>query len=213
MFGQGELYSFVILVLLMIISPGANQVLVLQSGLVLGKRAAVCNVMGVAVSMFVYALLSGLGLMLLLMESPQLHNLIRWLGMAYLLFLALSSLRSAWLLQGQTLLPESGETDAVAAESVWYSFLKGFGSNILNVQAAFVFLSIFPQYMNASYSLFWQGWVLTLIFVALLLGWYACFILLVSRLRERLLHPQIQSRIKAGTGFLLLVMAVKMGLA
>ena len=213
MFGQGELYSFVILVLLMIVSPGANQVLVLQSGLVLGKRAAVCNVMGVAVSMFVYALLSGLGLMLLLRESPQLHNWIRWLGMAYLLFLALASLRSACLLQGQTLSPESGEKGTAPTESLWYSFLKGFGSNILNVQAAFVFLSIFPQYMNDSYSLLMQVWVLTLIFVGLLLGWYACFIFLVSRLRERLLHPQIQCRIKAVTGFLLLVMAVKMGLA
>ena len=213
MFGQGELYSFVIVVLLMIISPGANQVLVLQSGLVLGKRAAVCNVMGVAVSMFVYALLSGLGLMLLLLESPQLHNWIRWLGMAYLLFLALSSLKSAWRLQGQMVSPEGVATDAVPTESLWYSFLKGFGSNILNVQAAFVFLSIFPQYMNASYSLLMQVWVLTLIFVGLLLGWYACFIFLVSRLSERLLHPKIQCRIKAGTGFLLVVMAVKMGLA
>ena len=213
MFGQGELYSFVILVLLMIISPGANQVLVLQSGLVLGKRAAVCNVMGVAVSMFVYALLSGLGLMLLLLESPQLHNWIRWLGMAYLLFLAFSSLRSAWLLQGQTLSPESCEAEAAPAESLWYSFLKGFGSNILNVQAAFVFLSIFPQYMNASHSLLMQVGVLTLIFVGLLLGWYACFIFLVSRIRGRLLQPKIQCRIKAVTGFLLLVMAVKMGLA
>ena len=38
-----EMYSFIIVIMLMIISPGANQILVLESGLVLGHKSAIYN--------------------------------------------------------------------------------------------------------------------------------------------------------------------------
>lgn len=69
-----ELYSFVIVIMLMIITPGANQILVLQSGLVFGHKAAIYNVLGVASSMFIYASLSGLGISLIIMKSPSLYG-------------------------------------------------------------------------------------------------------------------------------------------
>ncbi len=156
-----ELYSFAGIILLMIISPGANQILVLQSGMVLGHQAAAYNVLGVASSMFLHALFAGLGVSVLITQLPGLHNFIQGLGAAYILYLAYQSLISAYRLHNQPP-DETAEPGSlpVAAEKISRSFKKGFVSNILNVQTSFIFLSIFPLYMNQQHSLVVQSFFL-----------------------------------------------------
>lgn len=196
----------------MIISPGANQVLVLQSGMVLGHQAAAYNVLGVASSMFLHSLFAGLGISLIIMQSPELQGSIQVTGAAYILYLALKSLVSAYSLrnQSQSKLADISQSAAAAQETFSQSFRKGFVSNILNVQTSFVFLSIFPQYMNPQYSLFLQSFALTGIFISLLLAWYTLVIILIAAVRNHLLHPKIQISIKALTGSLLFAMGVRM---
>ncbi|WP_132079921.1 LysE family transporter [Anaerospora hongkongensis] len=212
-FIQGsDLYSFVIIILLMIISPGANQVLILQSGMVLGHKAAAYNVLGVACSMFLHALFAGFGLSLIIMQSPGLQGVIKGLGAAYILYLAVKSLLNAYHLYGETQfsLHSDIQTAVPTEEPFFHSFKKGFISNILNVQTSFIFLSIFPQYMNQQSSLFIQSFLLTGIFIGLLFAWYALLIFLITLVRERLLHPKIQISIKAFTGLLLFGMGFRM---
>lgn len=207
-----ELYSFIIVIMLMIISPGANQILVFESGLVLGNKAAAYNVIGVACSMFIHALLSGLGISLLIMNSPSLHSLIKLLGVGYIMYLGISSIVSAYQLHKKATSSndEIASSNEPPSETNLTSFMKGFSTNVLNIQTTFIFLSIFPQYMNFEHSLFTQSIFLTLIFVGLLLVWYVALIALISRIRHSLLQPKIQLKIKAVTGSLLLVMAIKM---
>lgn len=198
--------------MLMIISPGANQILVIQSGLVSGHKAAIYNVIGVASSMFIHASLVGLGISLIIMKSPSLHSLIKLLGVGYLMYLGLSSIASAYQLRNRF----TGINDVISGtnepsyETSFKSFFKGFNTNVLNIQTSFIFLSIFPQYMDLECGLFMQSLFLTLIFVGLLLGWYAVLITLIFKIRHYLLQPSIQFKIKAVTGSLLLVMAIKM---
>ena len=94
----------------MIVTPGANQVLVLQSGLVLGHKAAIYNVLGVASSMFIHASLSGLGLSLLIVQSPGIYSFIKLLGSGYIVYLASKSLYSAYCLYHQQQTDESAAT-------------------------------------------------------------------------------------------------------
>lgn len=210
--GLHELYSFILVMILMIMSPGANQVLVLQSGIVLGPKAAILNVLGVASSMFVHASLSGLGISLLIMSSPSLHAFIKALGAGYIIYLAVASLVSAYRLYHS----DSADSQNAAtlanppAETALQSFTKGFTTNVLNIQTSFIFLSIFPQYMNQQHGLFVQSMFLTIIFILLLLSWYALLISLIFKAREYLLQPKMQCRVKAITGTLLLFMGIKM---
>ncbi|MCX7781499.1 MAG: LysE family translocator [Negativicutes bacterium] len=194
----------------MIVSPGANQVLVLQSGMLLGHRAAAYNVLGVASSMLIHALLAGGGVSLLIMQSPGLLNSVKGIGAAYIVYLSAQSIVSAYRLYNQkrsnTAQPEACES---GEEPVSVSFKKGFISNIFNVQTSFIFLSIFPQYMNPQSGLFFQSFFLTGIFIALLLIWYSLLISLITTVREHLLQPRLQVAIKLTTGILLLAMGIK----
>lgn len=198
----------------MIVSPGANQVLVLQSGILLGPKAAALNVLGVASSMFVHASLSGFGISLLIMKSPGLHVSIKTLGAGYIIYLAASSLVSAYQLyktdfstnqNAATLARPTDETNI-------QSFTKGFTTNVLNIQTSFIFLSIFPQYMNQHQDLLIQSMLLTIIFIILLLSWYALLISLIFKARQYLLQPKMQCGVKATTGSLLFIIGIKMAL-
>jgi len=207
-----ELYSFIIVMMLMIITPGVNQILVLESGLSFGYKAAIYNVLGIASSMFVHTFLSGLGISLLVMKSPSLLSLFKVLGIGYLMYLAISSIISAYQLRNvpSDINNEIDVDNEPVFENIRKSFTKGFTTNVLNIQTSFIFLSIFPQYMNLDHSLFIQSLFLTLVFIALLLGWYAIIVALIFKIRHHLLEPRIQLRIKAFTGCLLLVLAIKM---
>jgi threonine/homoserine/homoserine lactone efflux protein len=209
-----ELYSFIIVMLLMIVSPGANQVLVLQSGILLGPKAAILNVLGVASSMFVHASLSGLGISLLIMKSPGLYTSIKALGAGYIAYLAISSLVNAYRLYHTD--PTNSQDAATlarpTAETNSQSFIKGFTTNVLNVQTSFIFLSIFPQYMNQYHSLFIQSLFLTIVFILLLLTWYTFLISFIFKARKYLLQPKMQCGVKATTGLLLLIIGIKMTL-
>lgn len=207
-----ELFSFIILIMLMIISPGANQILVLQSGMVLGHKAAIYNVAGITSSMFIHGAITGMGIALVIVKSPSVYHLIKMMGVGYIAYLAITSIYSAYQLRNKQRgsSRQSEKTDEIVSETSIKSFSKGFTSNILNIQTLIVFLSIFPQFMNPEHGLFIQSLFLTLVFIGLLICWYALLIALIFKIRHYLIQPMIQFRIKAVTGSLLLFMAAKM---
>lgn len=207
-----DLLSFAVVMVLMIITPGPNQVLVLQSGITIGPRAAALNVLGVASSMLIHASLSGLGISLLITQSPGLHGAVKLIGAGYIAYLGATSLMSANRLRRAATAADAAAAGREGGERGLKSLAKGFMTNILNIQTSFIFLSIYPQYMNTHDSLFVQSLLLTAIFIGLLLCWYAVLITLIYRVRHYLLRPRIQAAIKGVTGSLLVALGVKMAL-
>ncbi|MEG6586777.1 LysE family translocator [Dendrosporobacter sp. 1207_IL3150] len=204
-----ELYSFMLVMMLMIVTPGVNQVLVLQSGLNFGHKAAIYNVAGITSSMFVHTLLSGLGISIIIIKSPSLLGLFKVVGSGYLIYLAISSIFNAYQLRNTTV-NSTDLTNLSDSEISRKSFTRGFTTNVLNIQTSFIFLSIFPQYMNLNQSLLNQSLFLTLIFILLLIAWYAVIISLIFKIRHYLLDINIQRKLKTVSGVLLLVMAINM---
>lgn len=201
-----ELLSFILVMLLMLVTPGVNQIMVFQSGLNFGVKAAIYNVAGISASMLVHTALSGLGVALVIIKSPALLGMFKLLGSTYLGWLSFVSIRDA--LAGGNAAKTSLRRDGEAKGSRF--FAQGFTTNILNMQTALVFLAIFPQYMKPDENLMRQSFLLTLVFILLLLSWYGVLIILLSRIRHYLLDDAMQRRIKAGSGGLLLLMALMM---
>ena len=132
-----ELSSFIIVMMLMIITPGVNQILVLQSGLSFGPKAATYNVLGIASSMFVHTSLSGLGISLLIMKSPTLLTVFKVLGAGYLIYLAISSIISAYELRNLSAenKTEISEDHEPTSESIRNGGLSTLHSQITNEKA------------------------------------------------------------------------------
>jgi threonine/homoserine/homoserine lactone efflux protein len=70
------------------ITPGPNNLMLLASGVNHGFRATLPHMAGISTGFFVLLAAVGLGLGLLFEQVPQLYALLKWLGTAYLLYLA-----------------------------------------------------------------------------------------------------------------------------
>ena len=69
-------------------TPGADMMFCLGLGLRSGPRAAVAASAGISVGGMVHVTLAGLGLSALLSAFPWMFDMIRWIGVFYLVWLA-----------------------------------------------------------------------------------------------------------------------------
>lgn len=79
------------------LTPGADMMFSLGQGLRSGPRAAVAAAAGITAGGMAHVTLAGLGLGALVAAHPGVFDAIRWIGVAYLLWLALQCLRQSTL--------------------------------------------------------------------------------------------------------------------
>ncbi len=70
------------------ITPGPNNLMMLASGVNHGVKASLPHLLGICLGFPLMVLLVGLGFGAVFSQFPLLHSLIKWLGIAYLLYLA-----------------------------------------------------------------------------------------------------------------------------
>lgn len=75
-------YAFV-----MSITPGPNNVMLAASGAAFGYRATLPHLLGISLGLALQTALVGLGLGLVFARLTSLHAVLKWLGVAYLLYL------------------------------------------------------------------------------------------------------------------------------
>ena len=117
-------------------SPGPNMMAVAGAALKQGRGAALLVVSGIASGSLVWAALTAFGLGELFRRVPQLLTALMFLGGAYLLWLALRSLRSAW----------RGNAAAIVANyerlSPWAAWRRGLLVVLTNPKAALMWSAI-----------------------------------------------------------------------
>jgi threonine/homoserine/homoserine lactone efflux protein len=123
------------------ITPGPNMAYVLTSGAAYGWRGGVAAAIGIGVVDLIFTLICAFGLAGLLSAYPAAFNAIRWAGAAYLIWLAVTCIRSA----GR----EKTSGIIQAEPSRWAIFVRGLASNIANPKAILFFLVFIPQFIDA----------------------------------------------------------------
>lgn len=123
------------------LTPGADMLFSLGQGLRGGARPAIAAASGVAVGGMVHTAVAGLGLGAVMAAHPGLFDVIRWVGVVYLLWLALGAVRSGVLKPGkaQHLSPAR-------------AFRDGFLVNLTNPKFIFFVLAFIPQFVNPAHG-------------------------------------------------------------
>lgn len=132
------LLTFLPAALALNLTPGADMMFCLGQGLRSGPRAAVAASAGVSAGAMVHVALAGLGLGAAVAALPWLFDLIRWVGVAYLLWLAWGALR-----QG-ALPPEAPDQALVRARR---AFRAGLTVNLTNPKVILFVLAFVPQFV------------------------------------------------------------------
>ncbi|MDQ0348864.1 LysE family transporter [Ancylobacter vacuolatus] len=129
-----------------IVAPGADFALVVRQSVVHGRRAALITSFGIGASLLFHISYTLLGIGLIVSQSLALFALIKWLGVAYLLYLGVKSFFD------KPLDIDEGELAAGATAgrslSLGACFGMGFLTNALNPKPVLFFLSLFTALVS-----------------------------------------------------------------
>ena len=132
--------AFAIAAMILLVIPGPTIISVISHAAVNGRRAVIPLVIGVAVGDFTAMTLSILGLGAVLAASPMLFSVLKWLGIAYLLYLGIKIWRSN---------PEIAKTSTTAAGASKRSLgTSTFTVTALNPKSIGFFVAFLPQFVD-----------------------------------------------------------------
>ncbi|MEC5398431.1 LysE family translocator [Uliginosibacterium sp. H1] len=89
MMSGSSLFAFVLFVFATSATPGPNNVMLLASGVNFGVRATLPHLLGISSGVAMMLVAVALGLSQVFADAPHAHGILRWVGAAYLLYLAL----------------------------------------------------------------------------------------------------------------------------
>jgi threonine/homoserine/homoserine lactone efflux protein len=181
--------------------PGPSVAYVVARSTAYGRRAGLLSVLGLETGAVVHVVVAAVGLGALIARSPLLFEVVRWAGVAYLVWLGTRE-----LLRGRSV--ADGAVDA-AAPSGWRLFADGVLVDVLNPKTAIFFLAFLPQFVSSDRgSTGGQLVVLGLLFVLLAAAVDATYAVLAGRFSRRLRESaRSRRRVSRVTGGVYLALA------
>lgn len=159
-----SLFTFALLAVVVVVTPGPTVLLALSNGSRFGIGAAGFGIMGAALSDGVLIASAGLGLGAVLAASAVLFNVVKWAGVAYLLWLGVQMLRSSGKMGAMP--GEPNEQSLSAIQRNLTLFRKSFLVAVTNPKGYLFFTAFLPQFLNPSEPLLMQYAQLALVFIA-----------------------------------------------
>jgi threonine/homoserine/homoserine lactone efflux protein len=206
-----DLYlSFLVAALIVIASPGPDSLNSLAIGVSRGRREGVAYAIGVGVGCMTHTLWAMLGISAVVAASATLFNIIRWVGVAYLLWLAVQSLRST----GRFTV--SGAPDRGPSVPALQRFRQGLLTNALNPKVMLFFLAFLPQFVDPQRGLavIWQLGLMGLTFTLVTAVAYSALAWSAGAVGVRLARqPRIARWLERATGTVFIAMAARLALA
>jgi threonine/homoserine/homoserine lactone efflux protein len=121
------------------LTPGPNMMLYLTYTFEYGRKAGWATAAGIVSSFLVHITAIVFGLTALLVSLPHALNVLRYCGIAYLIYLAITNLKTVKWKEGDV-------PGANTGLGVFY--LKGFIGNLLNPGSLFLYFSVLPQFIS-----------------------------------------------------------------
>jgi threonine/homoserine/homoserine lactone efflux protein len=131
-------WEFLLTSLVVVASPGTGVVITLAAALSHGRRAAVVAAFGCTLGILPHMLAAITGLAALLHASALAFELVRWAGIAYLLWMAWSSLRADGSLAIRADAAPRRDREVILAAIL---------ANLLNPKLSIFFVAFLPQFV------------------------------------------------------------------
>jgi threonine/homoserine/homoserine lactone efflux protein len=164
-----------------------------------GRTAGLLATGGVAAGLSVHAVVAAFGLGALIGSAPLIYDLLRWIGVGYILFLAWE----AWRADNKSQRHFAG---AASGPLFW----RGFFSNAFNPKSIIFFVSVvsgFVRYGSGDSSVLVQLAQLGAVYVAIASTIHASIVLLACQLRPWLITGTRQNSIRRILSFALALVA------
>ena len=189
---------FALTVIPLIFTPGPDMLFILSQVMGKNAKAGMMATVGVCLGYLVHSVLVALGIAAIIVSFPILFESIRWLGIAYLLFLALSLIKSVFNTQKL----------AIEKKNTAKPIQKGFFTALLNPKGMLIYFAILPQFIDKTGNTISQGLILSFIFIGLCFVVYCSLSVIFARISQNTqLDERKQKWIDGGSGGLLMLAA------
>ena len=140
MFPTHILAAYFLACILVVLSPGPDNILAISRGLSQGRLAAILSAAGAGGGIMMHTLAATFGLSVLLQASASAFWVVKGIGAAYLIWLGVRAIRAKSLI---SFVP-------AAHQRPHRIFLTGLMSNVLNPKPGLFVLAFLPQFTSAS---------------------------------------------------------------
>lgn len=193
-----NIFSFLLVFTLAIISPGPNFILVAGTSLVNTRQSALLTAFGVAVGSGIFAISGLVGLLVLVKTLPYFDILMPIVGGFYLLYLGGRMLR-------ERSVELAAEPGAAPSDSHLAAFRTGLLTNLTNPKAWAFYLSMFTLMLAPGCPL-WGKALLAILMFLISYCWYTTVVLLMTDRRTRPLFDRSLPVIQTILGVALVMM-------
>jgi len=198
--------EFLITTFIIVASPGTGAIYTLATGLSRGSRASLVAAFGCTLGIIPHLAAAIGGLAVILHTSALAFQIFKYLGVAYLLYMAWNSLRENGALKVE------GEAQQ---RSAWQVIVHAILINILNPKLSIFFLAFLPQFVTAHdpHPLI-NMLLLSGVFMAMTFVIFAIYGLFAASVRDRVIsRPAIMAWMRRTFAGAFVLLGVKLALA
>jgi len=202
----GVSVEFLLTSFVVVLIPGTGVVYTVSSSIAGGRRRGLIAAVGCTLGIVPHMLAAMLGLSGIMQAGSAVFEVVRWAGVAYLVFMGFSMIREAGALP-----LEDGNAPVDSAVSV---VRRGILLNILNPKLTLFFFAFLPQFLDASPglldpALIWLGGV----FMLMTLAVFAVYALASAAARDLILsEPMVRRWVERALGAVLIAFAARLAL-
>lgn len=205
-----QIISFVLVTIVLTITPGVDTFIVMRNVLRGGKKDGMYTSLGICTGLFFHATLSVLGITIILLKYGFLLKSIKIAGALYLVWLGTMSILHALKQNKPDNLIEKHQTQK--ALSPLNSFREGLLSNLLNPKPAIFYMAFLPQFIAPTDPIFIKTFALTLLQFAIGISWLTTLSLLFFRVGKYAKSTLINRALNIISGSVLITFGLKLGL-
>jgi threonine/homoserine/homoserine lactone efflux protein len=188
-----------------ICTPGPDTALTVRNALVGGRRAGIATAAGVSAGQLTWTLATAAGLAAVLQTSQVLFGWLKLVGAAYLIFLGLRALVTAWRLPAD---PTGSLPRTVLLPTV--ALRQGLLSNLANPKMVPFFLSLLPQFVPPGVPPFWGFLALGTTFCLMTFGWLCLYAVVLDRARTVVQRRSVRRGLEGASGVILVALGVRL---
>lgn len=170
------IFSFLLASVLLTFMPGPDNIFVLTESITKGQKNGIAISIGLCLGVLIHTLAAATGLSIVIQKSALAFSIIKYLGAAYLFYLAYQSTKEEPM--------EVSFGKKVKEEfKVIPLIRKGFLMNVLNPKVSLFFIAFLPQFISKDgLNITYQMIILGLIFMVQALVIFSLISILASRL-------------------------------
>ncbi|WP_405776403.1 LysE family translocator [Streptomyces sp. NBC_01538] len=205
------LWSFVLVVGLLTLTPGVDSALILRTAALGSRRRAWGVVLGIQTGTLLWGFLTSLGLTALLTASRLAYETLRWLGVAYLLWLGGRILWHSLRRTGTQV--DNSAPQSAAEDDLLQGWRQGTLTNLLNPKMGVFYAAVLPQFIPAGAPHLATGVLLACVHILLGLIWSTALIGFARALRDWFQRPAARRLLDRITGTVLVAFGLRLAVA